>query len=58
MTKVELHERTNDLIKWASELGRKYDENTTTVLVQFRRLKNAGADIEQAKREIESIYAS
>lgn len=58
MTKEELHERTNGLVRWASDLGRKHNVVTTTILVQFRRLRNAGAEIEEAKRGIEEIYES
>lgn len=46
------------LVRWARDLARKYDVDTPVILIQFRRLKNAGADVEQAKREIENVYAS
>lgn len=46
------------LVRWARDLARKYDVDAPTVLVQFRRLKNAGADVEQAKKDIEDVYAS
>lgn len=46
------------LVRWASSLGKKYNVDAPVILIQFRRLKNAGADVEQAKREIENVYAS
>lgn len=45
------------LVRWARDLARKHDTDAPTILIQFRKLKNAGADIEQAKREIEDVYA-
>ncbi|NLI89781.1 MAG: hypothetical protein GX366_05170 [Epulopiscium sp.] len=44
------------LVRWASELASKYNGDTTTVLVQFRRLRKAGAGIDQAKKEMEEVY--
>ena len=58
MTKEGLHRRTNELIRWASDLGRKHNVVTTTILVQFRRLRNAVAEIEEARLHIEDIYES
>lgn len=51
-------EKMDNLVRWASDLGRKYEVDTPIILMQFRRLKNAGASIEQAKQNIEEIYAS
>lgn len=45
------------LVRWASDLGRKYDVDAPSILIQFRRLKSAGAGNEQAKKDIEDIYA-
>lgn len=58
MRKVKTNERVGDLVRWASGLARRYDVGTPVILIQFRRLKNAGADVEQAKREVEDVYAS
>lgn len=44
------------LVCWARDLGNVYNISTLTILSQFYRLKTAGADVEEAKREIEEVY--
>lgn len=46
------------LVRWASNLARKHEVEAPQILIEFRRLKNAGADVEQAKKDIEDVYAS
>lgn len=58
MSKVKTNDKVGDLVRWASDLAEKYEVNTLTVLVQFRKLKSAGASIEEAKTDIEEVYAS
>ena len=51
-------DKVSNLVRWASDLGMKHNVNTTTILVEFRRLNREYSDVEKAKKKIEEAYAN
>ena len=47
-----------NITTWAVNTAERYGRGIMEVVARFKELENSGASIEQAKREIENIYAS
>lgn len=48
----------DNITTWAVNAAERYGRGIMEVVARFKELENAGASIEQAKREIENIYAN
>lgn len=48
----------DNVTAWAVGVADKYNRGIMEVVARFKELENSGASIEQAKAEIENIYAS
>lgn len=53
-----MEEQAKGLVKWAESLAVKHEGNTTGILFTVYQVRKAGFTIDQAKQEIESVYAN